>query len=85
MKRRFFALLIVLMTTSLAGIICLQGYLISDAYKGNEENFDFNVHQALATTSNKIQDQEFLRHFHAIKKASKGLDKKRFLCWQTLL
>jgi len=73
MKRRFFALLIVLMTTSLTGIVCLQGYLISDAHKGNEKHFNFNVNQALATTSNKIQDQEFLKHFYAVKKASHSL------------
>jgi len=75
MKRRFFALLIVLMTISLAGIICLQGYLISDAHKGNEKHFNFNVNRALAGVTHKIQDQEFLRHFHAIKKASHSLGK----------
>jgi len=63
------------MTASLAGIICLQGYLITDAYKGNEKHFDFNVRQALTAAANKIQDQEFLKHFHAIKKASSGLGK----------
>jgi len=74
MKRHFFTSLIVLMTISLAGIILLQGYLITDAYKGNEQHFDFNVRKSLTDTSHKIQDQEFLHHFQAIKHASKLLD-----------
>ncbi len=76
MKQRFFGLLIVLMTSSLAGIICLQGYLIADAYKGNERHFDLNVKQALKSATSKIENQEFLRNFDVLKKASERLSKK---------
>lgn len=73
MKRRFFALLIVLMTTSLAGIICLQGYLISDAFSKNKDYFNLNSNRALINATEKIQNKEFTNLFNAVKIAAQGL------------
>ena len=79
MKVRFFALLIVLMTTSLAGIICLQGYLISDTYHKNENYFKLNAHRALTSIGDKIQNREFVSLFDAIRKASHSLGKNEHI------
>ena len=64
------------MTLSLIGIICIQGYWIGKAFQSNKEQFVFNVKQAMATTSKRIGDREFLRYFTPLKKAIKELQEK---------
>lgn len=75
MKRRFFALLIVLMTTSLAGIICLQGYLISDTYHRNEIYFNQNANRSLFKTSESLLNREFVSLFNIMQNSVKNLNK----------
>lgn len=76
MKRKFFALLIVLMTVSLVGIICLQGYLISDMYYRNETYFNQNAKKALATTSENLSNKEFISLFNAVDHSAKNIGDK---------
>ena len=61
------------MTLSLIGIICIQGYWIGKAFQSNNDQFVFNVRQAMIAVSKRISDQEFLRYFTPLKKAVKEL------------
>lgn len=79
MKRRFFALLIVLMTTSITGIICLQGYLISDTFYKNENYFSLNANMAITNTIQKVQNQEFINLFNAVQIAGNKLGKNEHI------
>jgi two-component system phosphate regulon sensor histidine kinase PhoR len=63
MNKKLFALLIVLMTLSLLGIIFVQGYWISNSYRTNDEQFSINVKQILTTTSRAIQRREIDYYF----------------------
>tara|TARA_B110000285_G_scaffold26865_1_gene26283 strand:- start:13527 stop:15089 length:1563 start_codon:yes stop_codon:yes gene_type:complete len=58
MNKKLFALLIVLMTLSLLGIIFVQGYWITNSYRTNDAQFSINVKQILTTTSRAIQRRE---------------------------
>jgi len=58
MNKKLFAVLIALMTLSLLGIIFVQGYWITSSYQTKEEQFTFNVRQALINVSKKIQMRE---------------------------
>ena len=58
MNKKLFALLIALMTLSLLGIIFVQGYWISNAYKTKDEQFSINVQQILTATAKEIQLRE---------------------------
>ena len=58
MNKKLFALLIALMTLSLLGIIFVQGYWISSSYQTKEEQFTYNVRQALITVSKNVQMRE---------------------------
>ncbi|WP_157998173.1 sensor histidine kinase [Aquimarina agarivorans] len=53
----------------MAGIICVQGYWISDSLQSNEEHFSFNANESLAIVVNKINEREFIRYFYPLKKA----------------
>ncbi|WP_010182887.1 sensor histidine kinase [Aquimarina agarilytica] len=57
------------MTISLAGIICVQGYWISDTIQSNEEHFSFNANESLGIVAKKINEREFIRYFYPLKHA----------------
>ena len=59
MNKRLFVLLIILMSSSLIGIIFVQGYWINNTVENNKEQFSFNAKQVLISVSNKIQYREF--------------------------
>ena len=64
MNKKLFAVLIALMTLSLLGIIFVQGYWITSSYQTKEEQFTFNVRQALINVSNKIQMRELEDYYN---------------------
>ena len=63
MNKRLFVLLIALMSLSLLGIVFVQGYWISNAYKTKEEQFAINVKQVLLNVSKEIQLKEVERYY----------------------
>src|SRR5690625_5916209 len=65
MNKKLFGILIALMTLSLLGIISVQVYWISNAYKTKEEQFTVNVRQVLLSASKKIQLLE-TEHYYSI-------------------
>lgn len=58
MNRRLFGFVLLLMGVSLAGIILLQLFWISNAIHLREEHFDRNVNLALRETVNKLESHE---------------------------
>jgi len=64
MSKKLFALLIVLMTLSLLGIIFVQGYWISNAYQTKQDQFTLNIRQVLFSTSKNIQDTELEYYYN---------------------
>lgn len=63
MNKRVFALLIILMSLSLIGIIFVQAYFISDAVENEKERFAFNVKKTLSYVSNTIEANETDKYF----------------------
>ncbi len=62
MNKKFFFLLVVLMSLSLIGIIFVQGYWIKTTVGDNERQFSYKAKQILLNVSNEIQNQE-LEHY----------------------
>ena len=58
MNKKLFVLLIALMSLSLLGIIFVQGYWISNAYRTKTEQFTINVKQVLLSVAREIQLRE---------------------------
>ncbi len=77
MNKRFSTLLLVLMTISLAGIISVQGYWISDSLQSNEEHFSFNANESLGIVAKKINENEFIRYFYPLKHAIDSIKNKK--------
>lgn len=63
MNKRVFALLIILMSLSLIGIIFVQAYYINDAVENEKERFTFNVKKTLSYVSNTIETNESDKYF----------------------
>ncbi len=66
MSRKFFILIVVLMSISLIGIIAVQVYWINDALESKKKQFENNVTIALAKVSEVIRAREvneFLREY----------------------
>ena len=58
MNKKLFVLLIALMSLSLLGIVFVQGYWISNAYRTKEEQFAINAKQVLLTVAKEIKLRE---------------------------
>jgi len=67
MNKRVFALLILLMSLSLIGIIFVQGYWIQNTVENNREQFSFNAKQILISVSNKIEYREFEELYYPLQ------------------
>jgi len=68
MNKRLFALLVILMSLSLIGIIFVQAYYINNALETKEEQFTFNVKKALTYTTNQVADTEYKKYVKALNK-----------------
>ena len=58
MNKKLFVLLIALMSLSLLGIVFVQGYWISNAYRTKAEQFTINSKQVLISVAKEIQLRE---------------------------
>jgi len=67
MNRIKFIALVVLMSLSLTGIICLQAYYINNSVKAFENQFKNNVRKALSYVVQSIEKDEKLNHNIKIK------------------
>lgn len=77
MGKKIFALIVVLMSISLIGIIFVQVYLISNAIENRKQQFNNDVKLALIKTSNILSEseQDFLySEYQAIFKQKKLAD-----------
>ena len=74
MNKRVFALLLVLMSLSLIGIIFVQAYFIRDAVQNEKQRFAFNVKKTLSYVSNTIENNELSNYFSKYQKLDR--DKK---------
>ncbi len=67
MNKKLFVLLVVLMSLSLIGIIFVQGYWIKSTIDDREQQFSYNVKQALINVSEDIQNKEFEKYYFQVK------------------
>ncbi len=63
MNQRLFVVLVVLMSLSLVGIIFVQGYWIKTSIDDKEEQFTYNVNQALQAVAEKVKKREINDYF----------------------
>lgn len=63
MNKKLFLLLIVLMSLSLIGIVFVQGYWISNAFRSKEDQFAINIRQVLLNASKEIQLREVKAYY----------------------
>jgi len=68
MNKKLFALLVILMSLSLIGIIFVQAYYINNSLETKEEQFTFNVKKALTYTTNQVADIEYKKYVKALNK-----------------
>src|SRR5690554_6269285 len=68
MNKKLFVLLIVLMSLSLLGIVFVQRYWISNAYKTKQEQFNISVRQVLLSVAKKIQLKEIEAYYQVYSK-----------------
>ncbi len=76
MGKRIFVLIVVLMSTSLIGIISVQLYWINNAIESKDAQFDSDVKKALAAVSERIKDNEKDEFYNKIEPIIKN---KEFL------
>lgn len=67
MSKKVFFVLVILMSLSLIGIIFVQSYYISNSISNKEENFNFNVKQALSRVAKNIENEEFRDHVNKLR------------------
>ncbi len=77
MQKKFYIILVAMMTLSLIGIIGLQGYLIHSAVKKNREYFEFNAKKALYNVSHLLNKREYLHYVHPLKQAMDSLKNRK--------
>lgn len=64
MNKKLFALLIASMSLALLGIIFVQGYWISNAYRTKEDQFTLSVRQVLIEVAKSVQLRENERYYN---------------------
>ena len=64
MSKRLFILLVLLMSLSLIGIIFVQVYYINNTVANKEEQFTFNVNNALEFVSKAIEERESKEYYY---------------------
>lgn len=76
MNSRYSTLLIILMSLSLAGIVCIQGYLINNAVNAEKKQFYSYAKRSMHRTTNIVREREFAYYFHPLKKSIDSLNKR---------
>lgn len=59
MRKKFFVILVILMSLSLIGIIFVQAWFINNSLTNEEKQFTLNVKRSLSFVSKAIEDKEF--------------------------
>ena len=73
MKKRFFKILVVLMTVSLVGLIVVQLYWLKKAFDARESEFDSRVYRALDETAMAVRQHEIDQYYNYFKATRKTL------------
>ena len=68
MSKKVFFVLATLMSLSLIGIIFVQAYYISNSISSKEDNFNFNVKQALIQVTKNVETEEYRDHVNSLRK-----------------
>lgn len=64
------------MSLSLAGIVCIQGYLINNAVNSQKKQFFSNAKRSMHRTATVVREREFAYYFHPLKKSIDSLNKR---------
>ncbi|MFD2552149.1 sensor histidine kinase [Bizionia sediminis] len=64
MSKKLFIILVLLMSLSLVGIIFVQAYYINNSIKNEEDQFNFNVKNALTYASRQIEEREMTSYYN---------------------
>lgn len=67
MNKKFFVLLVVLMSLALIGIIFVQSFFINRSLENERKQFTFNVKTALSLVSKQIDDYEYQNYLDKIQ------------------
>ena len=73
MKKRFFKILIILMTISLVGLIFVQLYWLKRAFDAKESEFDSRIYRALDETASAVRQHEIDQYYNYFKATRKTL------------
>ena len=73
MKKRFFKILIILMTVSLVGLIFVQLYWLKRAFDAKESEFDSRIYRALDETASAVRQHEIDQYYNYFKATRKTL------------
>ncbi len=65
MNKKWFLLLVIVMSLSLLGIILMQGYWIKNSFENKQEQFDYNVRHSLISIADKLQHSE-LEYYYRV-------------------
>ncbi|MRJ08435.1 sensor histidine kinase [Ornithobacterium rhinotracheale] len=79
MKKKFFKILIVLMTISLVGLIIVQLYWLKKAFDAKESEFDSRVYRALDETAMAVRQHEvdrYYKYFNTTRKTMRNSAEK---------
>lgn len=71
MKKRYIQILTILITTAFVGLIVIQIYWVNNSILLRQQEFEFNVNQAMQSVSHKLEKLEYYRQASA--KASGGV------------
>ncbi|OYU84499.1 MAG: two-component sensor histidine kinase [Flavobacterium sp. BFFFF2] len=64
MNKKFFRLLVVLMSVSLVGIVLVQTFWFHTALQNNEEQFHYHVKQVLGSLAQKLEKKEAITFYN---------------------
>ncbi len=73
---RFTSILIILMSLSLVGIICIQAYLICNVIESKDSEFLFSARRSMFRSARIVREREFSYYFYPLKKSIDNLNKR---------
>lgn len=76
-KKSFFKILIILMTFSIIGLITVQIYWLSQAFKSGENEFNSRIIKALDETASTVNDLELNQYYNLFNETRKNMKEQR--------
>ncbi len=67
MSKKIFALLVILMSLSLIGIIFVQAYFINQAVQNEKNRFRYTINKTLYNVANTLEDREYADYVYKLK------------------